>query len=84
MDDYVLKPLYTRGEIEQFRRRNETDGVFRVNEDTVQSVEDLEKLFFVWQEAAETADGRGEITLGEDQENGSGFRYSALEIRSRK
>lgn len=81
MDSFVLKPLYTRREIDRFRRKNEKDGVFRVTADTVQSVEDLEKLFFVWQDVTETAEGRGEISLGEDQENGSGFRYSALEIR---
>lgn len=83
MDSFVLKPLYTHREIEKFRRKNEKDGVFRVTKDTVQSVEDLEKLFFVWQEATETADGNGEIELGEEQESGSGFRYSALTIRGR-
>ena len=64
MDSFVLKPLYTRREIERFRRKNEKDGVFCVTEDTVQSVEDLEKLFFVWQEATETAQSSQEIELG--------------------
>lgn len=81
MDGFVLKPLYTRREIESFRRKNEKDGVFRVTEDTVQSVEDLEKLFFVWQEATETARSSQEIELGDEQENSSGFRYSSLKIR---
>ena len=81
MDSFVLQPLYTRREIAQFRKDNERDGVFRVTEDTVRSVEDLEKLFFVWQEATETAEGNGEITLGEERESAGGFRYSALEIR---
>ncbi len=83
MDSFVLKPLYTHREIERFRRKNEQDGVFRVTRDTVRSVEDLEKLFFVWQEATETADGNGEIELGEEQESDSGFRYSTLTIRGR-
>ena len=81
MASFVLKPLYTHREIERFRRKNEKDGVFRVTEDTVRSMEDLEKLFFVWQEATETAGGNGEIVLGEEWENSAGFRYSVLEIR---
>lgn len=81
MASFVLKPLYTHREIERFRRKNEKDGVFRVTEDTVRSMEDLEKLFFVWQEATETAGGNGEIVLGEEWENSAGFRYSGLEIR---
>ncbi len=84
MESFVLKPLYTHKEIERFRSRNEKDGVFRVTEDTVQSIEDLEKLFFVWQEATETAEGSGEITLGEEKVSDMGFRYSALEIRGRR
>lgn len=84
MDSFVLKPLYTRREIARFREQNEKDGVFRVTKDTVQTVEDLEKLFFVWQEATETADGDEEIELGCEQENDRGFRYSSLRIRSSK
>ena len=82
MDSFVLKPLYTRKEIEHFRRKNEKDGVFCVTEDTVQNVEVLEKLFFVWQEATETAESSQEIELGDEQENSSGFRYSTLKIRN--
>lgn len=83
MDSFVLKPLYTHREIERFRRKNEKDGVFRVTKDTVHSVEDLEKLFFVWQEATESAQSGEEIELGDEQESSSGFRYSALKIRGR-
>ena len=83
IDSFVLKPLYTRREIERFRRKNEKDGVFCVTEDTVQSVEDLEKLFFVWQEATETAQSSQEIELGGECENSAGFRYSSLTIRGR-
>lgn len=83
MDSFVLKPLYTHREIERFRKKNEKDGVFRVTKDTVHSVEDLEKLFFVWQEATESAQSGEEIELGDEQESSSGFRYSALKIRGR-
>ena len=83
MDSFVLKPLYTHREIERFRKKNEKDGVFQVTKDTVRSVEDLEKLFFVWQEATESAQSGEEIELGDEQESSSGFRYSALKIRGR-
>ena len=55
--------------------------MFRVTEATVRSVEDLEKLFFVWQEATEMAEGNGEITLGDELENNDGFRFTSLQIR---
>lgn len=80
MDSFVLKPLYTKKEIHAFRKRNEKDGTFCVTEQTVQTVEDLEKLFFVWQEATETADHDHEIKLGEEIQSDSGFRFSKLEI----
>lgn len=81
LDSFVLKPLYTQKEIREFVRKNEHDGVFRVTEDTVHSVEDLEKLFFVWQEATENAESGREITLGEERGSAQGFRFSGLEIR---
>lgn len=81
LDSFVLKPLYTQKELEAFRRRNLTDGVFRTTKDTVRSVEDLEKLFFIWQEATETAQTDKEIILGGEQENGQGLRFTDLKIR---
>lgn len=81
LDGFVLKPLYTRQELADFKKKNEQDGAFKVTEDTVQSMEDLEKLFFVWQEATEVADSENEIEIGEDYENSKGFRFSKLVIR---
>lgn len=81
LDSFVLKPLYTQKELAEFKRNNQVNGVFRATESTVQSVEDLEKLFFVWQEATETADGNGEITVGETEIQTQGMRYSSLEIK---
>lgn len=81
MESYILKPLYTQNELRAFRKKNEKDGVFRVTEDTVRTPEDLEKLFFIWQEATESAQSRDEVTLGDEMENKEGFRYSGLEIR---
>ena len=54
--DYVVKPLYTQADIRKFREENEKDGMFEVTEQTVQNVEDLEKLLLVWQEAVESPD----------------------------
>lgn len=81
MDSFILRPLYTQKEIREFRRKNEKDGVFKVTERTVQSAEDLEKLFFVWQEATESAQSGADIRLGKEMENGTGFTFTGLEIR---
>lgn len=81
LEEFICKPIYTRQEIEAFRRENERDGVFAVTEDTVKSVEDLEKLFFVWQDAAEIADSDSEITIGREFESENGYRFSELRIR---
>lgn len=81
LDGFILKPLYTRQEIDAFRKKNERNGVFTVTEDTVQSMEDLEKLFFVWQDAVEIADSDREITIGQEFENPKGYRFSELKIK---
>ena len=81
LDAFVIKPLYTRQEIDEFRKKNEQNGRFRVTEDTVQSMEDLEKLFFVWQEATEIADDRRDISVGRELESRDGYRFSELTIR---
>lgn len=81
LDTFVLKPLYTRQEIAEFYRRNEQDGRFKVTKNTVKSMEDLEKLFFVWQEATEIADEAKEISVGQELESEEGYRFSELTIR---
>ena len=81
MNEYVLKPLYTQKEIREFRKQNEQDGNFIVTKDTVKSMEDLEKLFLVWQDATEVAEGTEEIEVGEELENESGLRFSKLVIK---
>lgn len=81
LGDFVLKPLYTRREIDEFRRRSIKNGVFQVTGDTVQSMEDLEKLFFVWQDATEFSESTQEIIVGEDLATKDGMRFSSLTIK---
>ena len=38
MTDFVPKPLYTRNELQSFRRKNTVDGVFVATEETVQDL----------------------------------------------
>lgn len=80
LDHFVIKPLYTKQEIAEFWRKNEENGRFRVTEDTVKSMEDLEKLFFVWQEATEIADGAREVSVGKELKSKEGYRFSELTI----
>ena len=49
--------------------------------DTVRTVEDLEKLLFVWQEATEIAEETEEIVLGEEFTTEDGLQYSGFTIR---
>ncbi len=81
LDAFVLKPLYTRQEIGEFYRKNTKNGTFTVTEDTVKSTEDLEKLFFIWQDAVEIADDARKITIGQELENQDGCRFSSLTIK---
>ena len=81
MNEYILKPLYTQKEIREFRKQNEQEGNFIVTKDTVKSMEDLEKLFLVWQDATEVAEGTEEIEVGEELENENGLRFSKLVIK---
>lgn len=81
LDEFVVKPIYTKAQIRAFRREHEADGVFRVTGDTVRTVEDLEKLLFVWQEATEIAEETEEIVLGEEFTTEDGLQYSGFTIR---
>lgn len=45
LESFVLKPLYTRKELQEFKERNSVGNVFRTTRQTVRSAEDLEKLF---------------------------------------
>ncbi|MBS6396088.1 MAG: hypothetical protein KH452_02895 [Clostridiales bacterium] len=83
LDAFVLKPLYTQREIRDFLRRNQKDGVFLTTEETVQTMEDLEKLFFVWQDATELSKTAQEITVGDEIKTREGLSFSSLRIEDR-
>ena len=76
--DFVPKPLYTKRQLRAFRDRNVRDGVFRTTKDTVQSVEDLEKMMFLWQESV--GEQQGTIALGGELQSEAGFTFSDLRI----
>lgn len=82
MEEFVLKPLYTQKEIRDFRGKNEKDGEFRVTESTVQSIEDLEKLFFVWQDATERAESDTLVEIEKEIQT-KGFQFSKLRIKEK-
>ena len=81
MADFVPKPLYTKKELQSFRDKNMRDGMFVTDEQTVESMEDLEKLLFLWQE--ETNERMGEDTVSLDGEitKSDGVSYSRLVIQ---
>ena len=81
LEEFVVKPLYTQAELQAFREKNEVDGAFQVTEQTVQSVEDLEKLLFVWQETTEVATSALDIEIGEEFKTEDGMQYSGFSIR---
>lgn len=81
LEEFVVKPLYTQAELQAFRAKNEVDGAFQVTEQSVQSVEDLEKLLFVWQEATEVATSALDIEIGEEFKTEDGMQYSGFSIR---
>lgn len=82
MEEFILKPLYTQKEIRDFRKKNEKDGEFRVTENTVQSIEDLEKLFFVWQDATERAESDTIVEIEKEIQT-KDFRFSKLRIKEK-
>ncbi len=84
LDEFILRPLYTGQEIQEYYRDHETDGEFHAAAGAVQDVEDLEKLYLIWQEAVENADSPVEIEIGEDLTTPDGFTYSDLIIRRKE
>lgn len=75
--DFVPRPLYTKRQLQEFCDRNTRDGVFWTDAGTVQSVEDLEKMMFLWQTAVGKQDT---VQLGEELRSEDGYTFTELRI----
>lgn len=84
LGDFVVKPLYTQAELAAFRKQNEKDGKFSVSEHTVQTMEDLEKLLFIWQEATEVSGADVEIEMGKEFTTKDNMKYTGFSIERKK
>ena len=78
--DFVPKPRYTKKELQAFCARNTKDGTFQATTETVQSVEDLEKLLFLWQEVTGNQPKQDLVQLGGELQSREGFTFSELRI----
>ncbi|MDE6620290.1 MAG: hypothetical protein K2K74_07355 [Lachnospiraceae bacterium] len=78
--DFVPKPLYTKKQLKAFCDKNVRDGVFQTTDDTVQSVADLEKMIFLWQDIVGKQDGQDYVKLGEELHSENGFAFTELSI----
>lgn len=78
--DFVPKPLYTKKQLFEFRKKNMKDGKFTADRETVRSMEDLEKLLFLWQDATQDRREEDRITLGEEVIAKGGFRFTGFTI----
>lgn len=84
LEEFVVKPLYTKAELQAFRKKHEVDGAFLVDRDTVHSMEDLEKLLFIWQDATEIAENTMDVEIGEEYQTADGMRYTGFSIRRKQ
>lgn len=82
--DFVPKPLYTRRQLRRFYEENSKDGVFTTTEQTVTSMEDLEKMMFLWQEATGNQSEEYLVHLDGEFKNEDGFTFSKLTIQEAK
>lgn len=80
MTDFVPKPLYTHRQLQDFKTKNMHKGVFRTTEQTVQSVEDLEKLLFLWQEETNVWKEEDTVSVHEELHSENGMTFSRLVI----
>lgn len=82
--DFVPKPLYTKKQLNIFRDRNMVDGKFVTTENTVKSVEDLEKLLFLWQEETQIQKKEDTVLVEDEIHRMDGLTYSRLIINDNK
>ncbi|MBO5353712.1 MAG: hypothetical protein J6A77_10490 [Lachnospiraceae bacterium] len=77
MLEYIPKPLYTKKELQEFRYKNTKDGRFVADKDSITSVEDLEKLMFLWNEVIGEESTK---VLFEGEEETDGMRFTKMVI----
>ena len=80
MDDFVPEPMYTKSEIRAFKQENTRDGRFEITPEKIRSVEDLEKLLFLWQEETGSSQSTSRIELGEEMDAADGMRFTRISI----
>lgn len=81
MLEYIPKPLYTRRELQEFRQKNTKDGIFVADKDSITSIEDLEKLMFLWNEVISEENPEMQF---EGEEEKDGMRFTKLIIPSER
>ena len=84
MTDFVPRPLYTKKELRQFREKHTVNGTFVTTEDTVQTIEDLEKLMFLWQEETGEHSKEDTVSLAGEITDEAGLTYSRLIIHGKQ
>lgn len=67
LTEFVPQPLYSGKELREFREKNTIGGRFMVTEDSIENIEDLEKLMLLWQQVTKDTEQSEEnkIRLGE-------------------
>lgn len=67
LTEFVPQPLYSGKELREFREKNTIGGRFMVTEESIESIEDLEKLMLLWQQVTKDTEQSEEnkISLGE-------------------
>lgn len=68
LTEFVPQPLYSGKELREFREKNTIGGRFMVTEESIDSIEDLEKLMLLWQQVTKDTQEEVEnkISLGQD------------------
>ena len=66
------------------RKEYEKNGVFSVTKDVIHSVEDLEKLLFLWQEETEERLAEDTVSVDGEIRSEDGLTYSRLVIGQNK
>lgn len=80
--DFVPKPLYTKKQLENFRSKNIVEGRFVTTEQTIQTIEDLEKLMLLWQEETNVRLEEETVRVDGEIKGKDGVSYSKLVIES--